>query len=93
MNMIRHGPAPSDRAASMYSFSLIDSTWPRTMPADRRPAEEPEHDDHDRQAGADEPKIGFCTATENSAIANSRNGTDSSKSMNRARTESTMPPK
>ncbi len=30
-NMIRNGPAPSDRAASMYSFSLMDSVWPRTI--------------------------------------------------------------
>ena len=31
MNMIRHELAPSERAASTYSFSRIDSTWPRTM--------------------------------------------------------------
>ena len=31
MNMIRQGPAPSDRAASTYSISRIDSTWPRTI--------------------------------------------------------------
>ncbi len=30
-NMMRNGPAPSDRAASMYSFSLIDRVWPRTI--------------------------------------------------------------
>ena len=30
-NMIRRSPAPSDRAASTYSFSLIESVWPRTM--------------------------------------------------------------
>ena len=33
MNMIRSGPAPSDRAASMYSFSLRDRVWPRTIRA------------------------------------------------------------
>ena len=38
MNMIRQGPAPSDRAASTYSFSLIVSTWPRTIrPTDAQP--------------------------------------------------------
>ena len=31
--MIRHGLAPIDRAASMYSFSLMDSVWPRTTRA------------------------------------------------------------
>ncbi len=39
MNMIRHGPAPSDLAASTYSFSLIDRVWPRTileMPAQEK---------------------------------------------------------
>src|SRR5260370_2707122 len=39
MNMIRQGPAPRDLAASMYSFSLIDSVWPRTileMPAQEK---------------------------------------------------------
>src|SRR5713101_6495486 len=30
-NMIRQGPAPSDLAASMYSFSFSDRVWPRTM--------------------------------------------------------------
>ena len=30
-NMMRRSPAPSDLAASTYSFSLIDSVWPRTM--------------------------------------------------------------
>ena len=33
MNMIRNGPAPSDLAASMYSFSFSDSVWPRTIRA------------------------------------------------------------
>ena len=36
MNMIRHGPAPTARAASMYSLSLTEMVWPRTtraMPA------------------------------------------------------------
>ena len=32
-NMIRRLVAPSDRAASMNSFSRSDSTWPRTMRA------------------------------------------------------------
>src|SRR5215470_15863226 len=39
MNMIRHGPAPSERADSMYSFSFSDSVWPRTileMPAQEK---------------------------------------------------------
>ncbi len=36
--MIRNGPAPSDLAASMYSFSLIDRVWPRTIRA--MPAQE-----------------------------------------------------
>ena len=39
MNMIRHGPAPSDLAASMYSFSFSDRVWPRTireMPAQEK---------------------------------------------------------
>src|ERR1700733_1264716 len=37
-NMIRNGPAPSDLAASMYSFSLMDRVWPRTIRA--MPAQE-----------------------------------------------------
>ena len=37
-NMIRNGPAPSDLAASMYSFSLRDRVWPRTIRA--MPAQE-----------------------------------------------------
>src|SRR5215472_10564610 len=39
MNMIRHGPAPRDLAASMYSFSFSDRVWPRTireMPAQEK---------------------------------------------------------
>ena len=32
-NMIRNGPAPRDLAASMYSFSLINRVWPRTIRA------------------------------------------------------------
>ena len=39
MNMIRQGPAPRDLAASTYSFSLIESVWPRTireMPAQEK---------------------------------------------------------
>src|SRR5271167_5016823 len=38
-NMMRNGPAPSDLAASMYSFSFSDSVWPRTireMPAQEK---------------------------------------------------------
>ena len=66
MNMIRHGPAPSDRAASMYSFSLRDSVWPRTTRA--MPAQEknemtarsaqagPEH--HHQGQGQDEVREG-----------------------------------
>src|SRR5438270_13173564 len=33
MNMMRQALAPRDRAASMYSFSRMESTWPRTIRA------------------------------------------------------------
>ncbi len=39
MAMMRQGLAPIERAASMYSFSLMDSVWPRTireMPAQEK---------------------------------------------------------
>ena len=64
--MIRRLPAPSERAASMYSRSLMDSTCPRTMRPTDGPAEEPDdqHDDHVRLG----PMI------ETSAMAASRNG-------------------
>src|SRR3984957_1864094 len=92
-NMIRHGPAPSALAASMYSFSLIDRTCPRTRrPIDAQP-KKPSTMITIGRPGPMNPKIGCTTATEKRVIANSRNGTASSQSMNRARIESTRPPK
>ncbi len=84
MNMIRQGLAPSALAASMYSFSLMDSTWPRTIrPTDAQPKKP--------MTMMTTVRLGPMTATRE--MANSRNGMASSQSMNRAITESVRPPK
>ena len=75
-NMIRRSPAPSDRAASTYSRSLIDSVCPRTM----RPT----------AAQLKNTMIPIATARlgptiEISAIAKSRNGNERITSIMRAR--------
>ena len=84
MNMIRHGPAPSDLAASMYSFSLIERVWPRTIreiPAHEKKVITP----------ITIPRLGLSTAA--SASARTMNGKASTASMILARTVSTQPPK
>src|SRR5579863_6953373 len=84
MNMMRNGPAPSDLAASMYSFSFSDSVWPRTireMPAQETNAITP------MMTVSDGPM------TMASARASTTYGKASTASMNRARMVSTMPPK
>ncbi len=84
MNMIRHGPAPSDRAASMYSFSLSESVWPRTtreMPAQEKNVMTP----------STMPRLGWSTAA--SARDSTISGKASAASMNRASTWSIQPPK
>ena len=83
-NMIRRSLAPSERAASMNSFSLIDSVWPRTT----RPTEAQE-----KNAITRSTTFRLGPTTETSAMAKSRNGNDSTTSMKRARTVSTAPPK
>src|SRR5215467_6947550 len=84
MNMIRHGPAPSDLAASMYSFSLTERVWPRTI----------------REIPAQEKKVmtpitisrlGPYSAAR--ASARTIYGNASTASMNLASTVSTAPPK
>jgi hypothetical protein len=62
-NMIRNGPEPSDRDASMYSFSRMESVWPRTT----RPIAAQEKNAITRMAIA---RLEWKTDT--SAIANSR---------------------
>src|SRR6478609_1291945 len=84
MNMIRHGPAPSDLAASMYSFSFSDSVWPRTireMPAQEKNVMTP----------ITIVRLGLNTAA--SARASTMNGKASAEAMNRASTVSTKQPK
>ena len=83
-NMIRHGPAPSDLAASMYSFSFSESVWPRTileMPAQEKNVITP----------ITIARLGPNTAA--SASASTMKGNASTVSMNRARIVSTQPPK
>ena len=83
-NMIRHGPAPSDLAASMYSFSLSDRVWPRTileMPAQEK----------NEITAMTISRLGPNTAA--SASASTTKGNASTASMNRASIVSTTPPK
>ena len=75
-NMIRTSLAPSDRAASMYSFSLIDSVWPRTIRATAAQLK-------NAMMPIDRRRLG--PTMETSAIATSRNGNDRTTSMKRAR--------
>ena len=84
MNMIRQGPAPMERAASMYSFSFRDRVWPRTMreiPAQEKNVITP----------ITMARLGWKTAA--SASASTMNGNASAASMTRARNASTAPPK
>ncbi len=82
--MIRHGPAPRDRAASTYSFSRIEMTWPRTIrPTDAQPRIE--------MTMITTVSPGPSTVTRE--IPSSRNGMASIRSMTRARTVSVAPPK
>ncbi len=83
-NMIRIGRAPSDLAASTYSFSLSDSVWPRTireMPAQEKKEITP----------ITIVRLGWNTAA--SASARMMNGKARAASKNRARIASTTPPK
>jgi len=82
--MIRRVPEPSDRAASMYSCSRIDSVCPRTM----RPIAA-----HEKKAITVIEIVRVGWNTETSAIATSRYGNDSTTSMKRASSRSTVPPK
>src|ERR1022692_271801 len=84
MNMIRHGPAPSDLAASMYSFSLSDSVWPRTMR--EMPAQE-----KNEMTPITMVRLGLKIAA--SASASTMKGNARTVSMNLASTVSTQPPK
>ncbi len=83
-NMIRHGPAPSDLAASMYSFSFSDSVWPRTI-----------RDTPAQEKNVTTPitivRLGPNRAA--SASASTTNGKASTASMHLASTPSTQPPK
>ena len=84
MNMIRHGPEPSDRAASMYSFSFSDSVWPRTTRA--MPAQE-----KNEMTAMTIGRLGPNTTA--SDRASTMYGNASTESMTRASTASTQPPK
>src|SRR6185437_3607524 len=83
-NMIRKFPAPPARAASVYSFSLMDMARPRTM----RPTAAQENSAMTTMITS---RLGPTTDT--SAMAASRNGNDSTRSMSRDSTESTNPPR
>src|SRR5229473_1555537 len=84
MNMIRQGPAPTDLAASMYSFSFTDRVWPRTMR--EMPAQEKNVITPTTIA-----RLGLRTAA--SARASTMNGNARTASMILASTVSTQPPK
>ncbi len=83
-NMIRPAPAPSDLAASMYSFSFSESVWPRTMR--EMPAQE-----KNEITPITMPRFGWNTDA--SASARMMNGKASAASKNLARIASTIPPK
>src|SRR5215469_65728 len=83
-NMIRHGLAPSDLAASMYSFSLIDRVWPRTMRAIAA---------HEKNEITEMTIVRLGPNTTASDSASTRYGKASTVSMNLASTASTKPPK
>ena len=82
--MMRRSPAPSERAASTYSRSRSESVWPRTT----RPTEA-----HEKNAITKIEIHRPGPTIETSAIAKSRNGNDSTTSISRASSVSTMPPK
>src|SRR6185312_3290751 len=83
-NMIRRFPAPPALAASVYSFSLMDMARPRTM----RPTAAQEN-----SAMTTMMTVRLGPTTDTSAMAASRNGNDSTRSMNRDSTESASPPR
>ena len=83
-NMILNGPAPSDLAASTYSFSLIDSVWPRTILA--MPAQE-------KNVIITTMIVRLGPKTTASASASTMYGKASTASVNRASTVSMIPPK
>ena len=83
-NMIRGSPAPRDRAASTYSRSLIESTWPRTMRATEAQLKNPI---------TSTVMVRLGPVMETRAMATSRNGMQRTTSMSRARRVSTMPPR
>ena len=67
-NMMRRSPAPSERAASMYSVSLSESVWPRTI----RPT-----DAQLKNAITAIEMVRLGPTTDTSAIANTRKRSDS----------------
>src|SRR5260370_40103892 len=83
------GEEPDDLAASMYSFSLIDSTWPRTRRA--RPTQ---------LTSAIAPKIGISWTnqlpltlhTETTTRTKRRTGNANQRQENRVRKEAQQPP-
>jgi hypothetical protein len=83
-NMMRNGPAPSDLAASMYSFSLMDRVWPRTIRAIPAQAKK-------EMTPMITVRLGPSTTA--SASASTTYGKASTASVNRASTVSTIPPK
>src|SRR5882757_2024115 len=83
-NMIRRWLAPTERAASTNSRSLIDSTCPRTM----RPT-----DAHEKKAITATEIVKLGPSSETSAIAKTRYGRERTTSMNRDNTLSTGPQK
>ena len=83
-NMMRQGPAPRERAASMYSFSLSEKVWPRTMR--EMPAQEKNVITPITMA-----RLGLSTAA--SARARTMKGNARTASMSLASTVSIQPPK
>ena len=82
--MIRRSLAPSERAASTYSRSRIDSTWPRTMRA---------IEDQLKNAITTIVTVRLGPDSDTIAMPASRNGIDSTTSMISAITVSTRPPR
>ena len=83
-NMIRRLLAPPARAASVYSFSLIDMARPRTI----RPTAA-----HEKSAMTTMITVRLGPTTETRAMAASRNGNDSTRSISRDSSESASPPR
>src|SRR6516165_2628993 len=83
-NMMRRLPAPPARAASMYSFSLIDMASPRAM----RPTAA-----HEKNAITPMMTVRLGPTTATSAMAASRNGNERMRSISLDSTESVSPPR